>query len=167
MLHCSKTLPIMLKLCSIFIPQFPCFANKLALLWVNSKYLKFRLYINPCFVKSKERPTLIEQSAVNDCSIRVYRSFLRFIILYARIYSMAHKNSAYYASIMLNAFRHLLCSKLCWHNRRVPNLCTTQVLGVRTGKYYCSRANNLPRGSHIKDAGTKFPPGFSPTILDI
>ena len=28
--------------------------------------------------------------------------------------------SAYYASIMLDAFRHLLCSKLCQHNRLVP-----------------------------------------------
>ena len=29
--------------------------------------------------------------------------------------------SAYYASNMLDAFRHLLCSKLCQHNRPVPN----------------------------------------------
>ena len=28
--------------------------------------------------------------------------------------------SAYHASIMLDAFRHLLCSKLCQHNRLVP-----------------------------------------------
>ena len=33
-----------------------------------------------------------------------------------------HKSSAYYASIMLNAFRHLLCSLLCQHNRRVPTV---------------------------------------------
>ena len=26
----------------------------------------------------------------------------------------------YYAGIMLNAFNDPLCSKLCWHNRRVP-----------------------------------------------
>ena len=26
------------------------------------------------------------------------------------------KNSAYHASVMLNAFRHILCSKLCQHN---------------------------------------------------
>ena len=26
----------------------------------------------------------------------------------------------YYASIMLDAFTHLLCSKLCWHNRPGP-----------------------------------------------
>ena len=30
------------------------------------------------------------------------------------------KNISYYAGIMLNAFGHLLCSKLCWHNRLVP-----------------------------------------------
>ena len=26
-------------------------------------------------------------------------------------------NLPYYASIMLDAFKDLLCSKLCWHNR--------------------------------------------------
>ena len=26
---------------------------------------------------------------------------------------------------MLDAFRYLLCSKLCWHNRRMPNLIYT------------------------------------------
>ena len=31
------------------------------------------------------------------------------------------KNISYYAGIMLNAFSDLLCSKLCWHNRLVPN----------------------------------------------
>ena len=36
-----------------------------------------------------------------------------FILLY--------KYLTYYAGIMLNAFRYLLCSKLCQHNRRVPN----------------------------------------------
>ena len=30
------------------------------------------------------------------------------------------KNISYYAGIMLNAFSHLLCSKLCWHDRLVP-----------------------------------------------
>ena len=35
------------------------------------------------------------------------------------VYSMA--KSTYYASIMLDASRHLLCSKLCQHNRLVPN----------------------------------------------
>ena len=35
-----------------------------------------------------------------------------------RVYSMA--KSKYYASIMLDAARHLLCSKLCKNNRLVP-----------------------------------------------
>ena len=43
----------------------------------------------------------------NGCSIRVYQSFIA--------------NITYYASIMLNAFSDLLCLKLCWHNRLVPN----------------------------------------------
>ena len=30
-------------------------------------------------------------------------------------------NLSYYASIMLDAFKDLLCSKLCWHNRPGPN----------------------------------------------
>ena len=29
-------------------------------------------------------------------------------------------NPTYYASIMLDAFNNLLCSKLCWHNRPGP-----------------------------------------------
>ena len=29
-------------------------------------------------------------------------------------------NLSYYASIMLDAFNNLLCSKLCWHNRPGP-----------------------------------------------
>ena len=32
-----------------------------------------------------------------------------------------YKYLTYYAGIMLNAFRYLLCSKLCQHNRRVPS----------------------------------------------
>ena len=30
-------------------------------------------------------------------------------------------NLSYYASIMLDAFKDLLCSKLCWHNRPGPS----------------------------------------------
>ena len=32
------------------------------------------------------------------------------------------KNLAYYAGIMLDAFRYLLCSKLCRHNWRKPTV---------------------------------------------
>ena len=35
-------------------------------------------------------------------------------------FTLSYKYLAYYAGIMLNAFRYLLCSKLCQHNRRVP-----------------------------------------------
>ena len=35
-------------------------------------------------------------------------------------FMVMHKCSAYYASIMLNAFRHPLGSLLCQHNQRVP-----------------------------------------------
>ena len=42
----------------------------------------------------------------NDCLIRIYQSFVAIF--------------SYYAGIMLNAFSHLLCSKLCCHNWLVP-----------------------------------------------
>ena len=35
-------------------------------------------------------------------------------------FTLSYKHLTYYAGIMLNAFRYLLCSKLCQHNRRVP-----------------------------------------------
>ena len=36
-------------------------------------------------------------------------------------FTLLYKYLTYYAGIMLNAFRYLLCSKLCQHNRRVPS----------------------------------------------
>ena len=39
-----------------------------------------------------------------------------------------YKYLTYYAGIMLNAFRYLLCSNLCQHNRRVPRDGTTLIL---------------------------------------
>ena len=36
-------------------------------------------------------------------------------------------NLSYYASIMLNALRGLLCSKLCWHNGPVHMLSTSAI----------------------------------------
>ena len=40
-----------------------------------------------------------------------------------------------YAGIMLNVFSHLLCSKLCWHNRLVPSIdpCAVAVNGTTLG----------------------------------
>ena len=35
-------------------------------------------------------------------------------------FTLSYKYLTYYADIMLNSFRYLLCSKLCQHNRRVP-----------------------------------------------
>jgi len=81
-----KILPIMLcctaqkiySLCSIFIPQFPCFANKLALLWANSKYICIAQIA--LLKRINYEPILIffVLHAITDCSIRVYRSFLQF-----------------------------------------------------------------------------------------
>ena len=49
---------------------------------------------------------------------------------------------AYYASIMLNAFTTLLCSKLCWHNRHKPTCSYTDTctyIDIRT--YVASHAH--------------------------
>ena len=35
-------------------------------------------------------------------------------------FTLSYKYLTYYAGIMLNAFRYLLCSNLCQHNRQVP-----------------------------------------------
>ena len=45
----------------------------------------------------------------------------------------------YYAGIMLNAFNDLLCSKLCWHNRRIPRYWT---IYHNWANVYRSLANN-------------------------
>ena len=124
MLHCSKIYLLCLNLCSILthyaqiMPNYLCLSSHALLiisnLWINNKWLKHKLTSQNAYHR-KDRYTLIEQSVcdcsirVTDCSIRVYRSFCdsyfdkqEFILL--------HKYSTYYASIMLNAFRHLLCS---------------------------------------------------------
>ena len=48
-----------------------------------------------------------------DCSIRVY--------LPSEVTVLLESISIFGSGIMLDAFIYLLCSKLCWHNRRVPN----------------------------------------------
>ena len=45
----------------------------------------------------------------NDCSIRVYQSFVAIFKIFPIM-----------LDIMLNAFSDLLCTKLCWHNQLVP-----------------------------------------------
>ena len=77
--------------------------------------------------------TISEAQTVKSCIACLYsqkRSTSCLIVLLVHInlflwfikgFITWHKNSSPYASIMLNAFRDLLCSKLCWHNQRVPN----------------------------------------------
>ena len=50
---------------------------------------------------------------IADCSIRVYQSF-------SVPYNLTSKDFQHGTRIL---HRHLLCSKLCRHNRRVPNSC--------------------------------------------
>ena len=63
--------------------------------------------------------------------------------------------SAYYASIMLDAFRHLLCSKLCQLNRLVPTVYTIFITSKRrecTNVTYISAQdgiNEKHRGSYM------------------
>ena len=47
-----------------------------------------------------------------------YHNFLQMLNIAINVYFIL----PYYAGIMLNAFNDTLCSKLCWHNRRVPIL---------------------------------------------
>jgi len=53
------------------------------------------------------------------------------------IYSITQLSSLY-ASIMLNAFRHPLCSKLCQHNRPVPTFPSATTNAARLSiEVYC------------------------------
>ena len=44
------------------------------------------------------------------------------------VFNKIFKHRPYYAGIMLDAFGHLLCFKLCWHNRPVPTSYTIIIL---------------------------------------
>ena len=50
---------------------------------------------------------------------------LQFFLNNIYIYIDIKLNLSYYASIVLDAFKHILCSKLCWHNRPGPSTHTT------------------------------------------
>ena len=65
----------------------------------------------------------------NDYSIRIYQLFVSIF-----------KNISYFAGIMLNAFVDLLCSKLCWHNRLVPNYSTAALCNIAISiyRYICT-----------------------------
>ena len=59
---------------------------------------------------------------MSDYSLTVLLEYIDLFLLYVfgrQEFMVMHKCSAYYASIMLNAFKHLLCLLLCQHNRRV------------------------------------------------
>ena len=56
---------------------------------------------------------LLEYIQNGDCSIRVYRSFYPSCNFTSKDSEYIENNSTYYASIMLDTFRYLLCSKLC------------------------------------------------------
>ena len=62
--------------------------------------------------------------AIQDFTDRIVMSNFSYDMHFSLItvYSMA--KSTHYASIMLDASKHLLCSKLCQHNRLVPNYYT-------------------------------------------
>ena len=49
-------------------------------------------------------------------------------------------NLSCYASIMPDAFKDLLCSKLCWHNRPVPSAQASEVW-----LHPCSGSIAMPR----------------------
>ena len=51
-------------------------------------------------------------------------------------------NLTYNASIMLNVFKDLLCSKLCWHNSPGPSYCGHV---INTPQDVISFVNLLPR----------------------
>ena len=58
------------------------------------------------------------------------------LLEYIGLFNIFKPNTSYYAGIMLDAFRYLLCSKLCWHNWRKPNAdwrvrkCNSQCLSL-------------------------------------
>ena len=49
-----------------------------------------------------------------------YINLILQLSFFQQEFILSYKYLTYYAGIMLNAFRYLLCSKLCQHNRQVP-----------------------------------------------
>ena len=61
-------------------------------------------------------------------------------------FTLSYKYLTYYDGIMLNAFRYLLCSKLCQHNRRVPSnklLCIPKKQQIKKHISYVARLAGL------------------------
>jgi len=83
----------------------PCFANKLALLWVNSKYLKLRLQIL-ALLRRKDQPILIE----GDFMLQLMTVLLEYID-FSAIYNFISKD-LYRGSKILPIMMPALCSIL-------------------------------------------------------
>ena len=77
----------------------------------NNKWLKHKLTCQNAYYR-KDRYTLIEQSAILELlTVLLEHIDLSVIAIFISKNSYClTKYSTYYASIMLNAFRHLLCS---------------------------------------------------------
>ena len=87
-------------------------------LHVADNYKFIRLFYYSVLMKGYK----VYHCALSTVPFRVYRSFTT--IFHKYLYNIAiniYYTLPYYADIMLNAFNDPLCSKLCWHNRRVPN----------------------------------------------
>ena len=50
-----------------------------------------------------------------------YIDLILQLLIFQQEFILSYNYLTCYAGIMLNAFRYLLCSKLCQHNRRVPS----------------------------------------------
>ena len=104
-----------------FILQFPCFSNNFVLYerTVSGCSETVNLCLSKCMSQKRSiySNRTVSYLIVIDCSIRVYQSFLCDMYFDKQV---LHRCSIYYASIMVNAFRHLLCSLLCQHNWWVP-----------------------------------------------
>ena len=113
--------------------------------------------VNPCLSKCMSQKRSIYSNRTVSCLIILlelltvllvleYIDFLSDMHFDKQEFIALHKFSPYYASIMLNAFRHLLCSLLCQHNRRVPNHCLTgnkKFVGVRGGSRVWKEGGHL------------------------
>ena len=76
-----------------------------------------------------------------DCSIRVYRSFSLTCNLTSENFQYTKNNYIYYASIMLDAFRYLLCR----HNRPGPNSIHIYIVNLKESASEIIFAINVKR----------------------
>ena len=140
MLHCSK----FCLLCFHYLPTIYCalFSVLMFYKWIvttwskDCKSLLGKMHFIQKIVFNRTVSGLIVLLELLTVLLEYIDLFLiqnfdnqRFIALV-----VYHKNSSHYASIMLNAFRHLSCSKLCQHSWRVPT-CTYLVVDTPFSKF--------------------------------